>query len=190
MPIFNIQGSNVEEKTIHVSTPKSNNNFPFLGNLYNRKLKAKMNELNREYELIIDYLYCFSMSEPDEILGYTGECDETVLAKFRKKSLEDKQKTLREQIGRLSDENRNSLIEITALLLKQNQDKVESIVKELPEYGGRRRTRRQKHPFRPTNIKNWHLRPALRVAFVSDFKVSLAAARRTFKTGIPLVCRF
>jgi len=44
--------------------------------------------------------------------------------------------------------------------------------------------------FRPTNIKNWHLRPALRVAFVSDFKVSLAAARRTFKTGIPLVCRF
>lgn len=91
-------------KTIRVRTPKTaaDASIPFLGDLYASRTAAAAEKSARDQKYLISRLYCYSMAEPNPVLGYMeAECQPDLLADFEKKPIDEQIAALKERLTAL-----------------------------------------------------------------------------------------
>jgi hypothetical protein len=144
-------------KEIHVSVPKNNNTFPYLGNLYQTRKKALNNVENKKTQFYLDKLYRCSFEEPDKDLGFIGECpDKGNNNDFETKTLLEQFSILNERLNTLKKsgvlEQFLNDLELNAIIPKEDLNKILKSIKDLQnvnllnkkEGGKYKKTRRNK----------------------------------------------
>lgn len=140
-----------DNSTITVRTPTEANKLPYLGNLYKEQKNIKNARDKLLFERTLDKLYCYSFEEPDEDIGYIGDCDESVLSGFKDKLIEEKINILKIRLNILQnlDLYKDNIPFYVSQDIGKDSDYVISILKELLNLsiGGKRskklRQRRQ-----------------------------------------------
>lgn len=135
-----------EGKTIHVRPPSSANGaLPYLGNLYEAKRAEKNAETAKKYDALINFLYCYTFEEPDENIGYMGDCDHEKLKEFEGKPRAERIAALKDQLKTLPDQEKflsDISLAVIQLGLLQKADELTAFVKQVETLVGGSRIRR------------------------------------------------